>query len=114
MIDDIFCKIINGEKKDSWVMEGDDWIALNDIHPSATVHVLIIPKKHIASLAEITDADGRLLGNLLLAASKIAKKLKLDKGYRLIVNCGVHGGQVVPHLHFHLLGGEHLGVKIIH
>jgi len=114
MIDDIFCKIINGDKKEGFVADEDEWIAINDLHPSAPIHVLIIPKKHIASLDELEESDERLMGKLIIGAHKIAKKLGLDgKGYRLIANCGEHGGQMVPHLHIHLIGGRKLGSKII-
>lgn len=114
MIDDVFCKIISGEIKDSVVMEGEDWIAINDIHPATPVHVLIVPKRHITSLVEIKNSDEQLLGRLILAANKVAEKFGLfEKGYRLIVNCGEHGGQLVPHLHIHLLGGKRLGAKIV-
>jgi histidine triad (HIT) family protein len=113
MIDDIFCKIINKEAHADVVMEKEDWIALKDIHPQAPVHVLIVPKKHIQDLSEATDTDAKLLGELLLAAEKIATQLKLKKGYRIIINKGEHGGQLVPHFHLHLLGGTKLGKKII-
>ena len=111
---DIFCQIINKEINAEIIDEGKDWIAFKDIHPQAPVHVLIVPKKHIFKLDEANEQDKRLLGELVLAAQKVAKKLNIDKsGYRLILNQGEHGGQIVEHLHFHLLGGRHLGSKIV-
>lgn len=113
MITDIFCKILNKELPATKVMEGKDWIAVNDIHPQTPVHVLIIPKKHFVDLASAIDSDADLIGKLMLAANKIGKKLGLKKGFRLIINQGEHAGQLVPHFHIHLLGGKRLGAKII-
>lgn len=94
-------------------MEEEDWVAIQDIHPQAPVHVLIIPKKHLVDLNVAEKEDENLLGKLLLAASQVAKQLKLDKGFRLIINQGQDGGQMVPHLHIHFLGGKVLGPKMI-
>jgi histidine triad (HIT) family protein len=113
MIDDVFCKIIKKELSAEIVMEGKDWLAFKDIHPSAPVHILIVPKKHIGGIEEATEEDAELIGELFLAAKKVAKKMELDKGYRVIINQGEHGGQMVPHLHIHLLGGKRLGTKIV-
>lgn len=114
MIDDIFCKIINKEIPAEIIMEEEDWLAIKDIHPQALVHVLIIPKKHIESMAEVTEAEAEPVGKLFVAANKVAKKLGLERnGFRLIINQGEHGGQLVPHLHLHLLGGKKLGPKIV-
>ena len=111
---DIFCKIINGEIPAEIIAEEEDWLAIKDIHPQAPVHVLIIPKKHIEGMAKVTEADAQLVGKLFVAANKVAKKLDLDQnGFRVIVNQGEHGGQLVPHLHIHLLGGKRLGPKIV-
>ncbi len=113
-MDDIFCKIIAGEIKSDVVMETDEWLAINDIHPQAPVHVLIIPKRHINDLQALEASDAQLMGTLMLAVKQVAQKLNLDyKGYRLIINQGEDGGQLVPHLHMHLLGGKHLGPKIV-
>lgn len=112
MITDVFCKILNKELPAKIIAEGDDWIAIEDIHPQAPVHILIISKKHI-DIPEIDDFDAKMVGNLVIAANKIAKKLKLEKGFRLIINRGEYGGQLIPHFHIHLLGGKHLGAKII-
>lgn len=114
MIDDIFCKIIQGELKEEVILEEEEWLAIKDIHPQAPVHILIIPKKHLASLGEAQEGDSGLLGKLMMAAEKVAKKLGISEdGYRLIVNNGRDGGQLVPHLHLHLLGGKVLGPKMI-
>jgi len=102
---DIFCKIISGEIPSDKVAEDTDWIAINDIHPKAPVHVLVIPKKHI----ELETVDTELAGKLLIAAREVAQKLNIAKaGFRVIINHGDHGGQEVPHLHLHVLGGKKL------
>ncbi|MDH5720526.1 MAG: histidine triad nucleotide-binding protein [Spirochaetia bacterium] len=104
----IFCKIASKEIEAEIVHEGDGWIAFKDLNPIAPVHVLIVPKEHIVSI-EKTD-NTALLGKLLTAAAKTAHKLKLsENGYRVVNNIGVYGGQTVPHLHFHLLGGRQMG-----
>lgn len=95
-------------------MEEEDWLAIQDIHPQAPIHVLIIPKKHIEGMVSVTDSEAELVGKLFVAANKVAKKLGLEQnGFRLIINQGEHGGQLVPHLHLHLLGGKKLGPKIV-
>jgi histidine triad (HIT) family protein len=110
----IFCKIINGDIPSSIVYEDDNVFAFNDIHPAAPVHVLIIPKVHIASLREINADNAEVLVHIHNAANKIAEKLGIaDKGFRLISNCGPDAGQTVFHLHYHLIGGTNLGPKII-
>lgn len=114
-MEDVFCKIVNKELGADVIMETNDWMAINDIHPQAPVHVLIMPKKHIPDIAEVEDSDAELIGKLILAANEVAKKIGLkEKGFRLIINQGEHGGQLVPHLHIHLLGGRRLGAKIVH
>jgi histidine triad (HIT) family protein len=114
MISDVFCKIIKKELTAKIVAEGKEWLAIKDINPQAPVHVLLIPKKHIATTAELTEKDDGLIGKLIRVAHQIAKKYGFsEKGYRLITNCGRHGGQLVPHLHIHLLGGKPLGTKIV-
>ena len=111
---DIFCKIINGEIKADFVDQGEDWIAINDIHPVTPIHVLVIPKKH-GSLQDYEEKDSEMLGKLIIAANKIAKKIGVDKtGYRLIINYGEDSqAHVLDHLHIHLLAGKKLGSKII-
>jgi len=105
MADCLFCKIIKGQIKTDFVYQDKDIVAFKDIHPKAPVHILIIPKKHIDKLQDVRDNDRELLGTILLTIKKIAEKLKIDKGYKIIVNCGSQGGQEIFHLHFHLLGG---------
>lgn len=113
MKDCIFCKIINKEINSNIVYEDDEIIAFNDIHPIAPVHILVIPKKHINSLIDLEDEDEKLIGKIYIVINKIAEDLNIDsKGFRVIVNCGEDGGQEVKHLHFHLIGGKKLGIKI--
>ena len=113
MNDCIFCKIINNEIPSSIVYEDDEIIAFKDVNPVAPVHILVIPKKHIESLLELEQEDERVIGKIYTVINKIAKQEKIDeKGFRVIVNCGEDGGQEVKHLHFHLLGGKKLGIKI--
>lgn len=104
MSDCIFCKIANGEIPSNKVYEDEQIICFHDADPQAPVHVLIIPKKHIPSLDEVTEEDKELLGDLMLKVQDLAKDLGLDNGYRLVNNCGEDGFQTVKHLHFHLLG----------
>jgi len=104
--DNIFQKIIDKEIPAKIAYEDDLCLAFHDINPQAPVHVLIIPRKVIATHAELTDADRDLLGHLHLVAVKLAKQLGLDDGYRIVVNCLDRGGQTVPHLHMHLMGGR--------
>ena len=113
-MEDVFCKIIKKEIPADIVLEEENWIAIKDIHPVAPVHVLIIPKKHIGGILEMREAEVELLGQLFLAVNKVAEKMGLSKkGFRLVINNGEHGGQIVPHLHVHMLGGVNLGPKII-
>lgn len=104
MSDCIFCKIANGEIPSNTVYEDDQLICFHDADPQAPVHVLIIPKKHIPSLDEVTEEDKELLGTIMLKVKDLAKDLGLENGYRLVSNCGEDGFQTVQHLHFHLLG----------
>lgn len=113
MITDVFCKIIKGELPSEPVYRDDEVIVLKDIKPNAPVHLLVMPIKHFESLDEATQEDGLLLGKMLLIANKVAREANLDKGYRLVINKGEHGGQLVPHLHIHVLGGKHLGAKLV-
>ncbi len=112
-MDCIFCKIINKEIPDSIVMEGENWVAVNDINPAAPVHVLVMPKKHV-ELLEDAASDKELLGELMLAVDKVAHETGVaEKGYRVIINQKEEGGQIVPHLHIHVLGGKKLPRGII-
>ncbi len=106
----IFEKIISREIPARIVEETEDWIAFHDVNPQAPVHVLVIPKRVITRVGEAAAGDGPLLGKLLLGAQEVAKKLGiLESGFRLVINHGKDGGETVPHLHVHVLGGRHLG-----
>ncbi|SEN09144.1 histidine triad nucleotide-binding protein [Paenibacillus sp. OV219] len=108
-MDCIFCKIIEGSIPSKKVFENEHVVAFHDIQPAAPVHILLIPKKHIATMNDVTDADDALMAELLRAARHVARELGVaESGYRLVNNCNSDGGQIVYHLHFHLLGGEKL------
>lgn len=110
MADCIFCKIINKDIPARIIYEDEDILAFDDINPVAPVHVLLIPKKHISDLSMLQPQDAELIGKLHLVAVKLAEDLGVaGEGYRIINNCKEHGGQVVFHLHFHLVGGRKLG-----
>jgi histidine triad (HIT) family protein len=105
----IFCKIVEKAIPAALVYEDDLVVAFDDINPQALIHTLVIPRKHVASVAELQDSDVGLLGHLMLAGNKIAKLKRIaDTGYRFVVNTGAHGGQTVFHLHLHVLGGRHM------
>jgi histidine triad (HIT) family protein len=104
----IFAKIINKEIPANIIHEDEHCLAFHDINPQAPVHVLIIPRKVIRTHDDITAADQAVLGHLHLVAQVLARKLNLDEGYRLVLNCKERAGQTVPHLHMHLLGGRDL------
>lgn len=104
----IFKRIIDREIPAKIVYEDDRCLAFEDVNPQAPVHLLIIPKKEIPSLADLSEGDAALAGHLLLVVQKLAAQRKLDDGYRVVVNCGPNGGQTVAHLHCHLLGGRSL------
>ena len=105
----IFCKIVARTIPAALVYEDDVVVAFDDINPQAPTHTLVIPRKHVASIAELQDSDVGLLGRLMLAGNKIAKQKGIaDAGYRIVINTGAHGGQSVFHLHLHILGGRHL------
>ncbi len=110
----LFCKIINGEIPSQKVYEDDEILAFKDINPAAPIHILIIPKKHITSIAHIEKEDEPLIGRMHTVLNKIAEEQGVkEHGYRIIINCGKDGGQEVMHLHFHLLAGKQLGEKIV-
>lgn len=102
----IFAKIIAKQIPADIVYEDDVCLAFRDIQPQAPSHLLVIPRKPIASLADLTPEDEAIVGRCVIVASQVARQEGLDSGYRLVVNCGDDGGQEVPHLHFHLLGGR--------
>jgi len=105
-MDCLFCAIIDGSIPSTRVYEDEQCIAFADIHPHASTHVLVVPRKHIASLAEASEDDSPLLGHLLWVAAEIARDKGLSRGYRTVINTGDDGGQTVAHLHLHLLGGR--------
>jgi len=113
MEDCLFCKIIKKEIPATIVYEDEDILAFEDIKPIAPVHTLIIPKKHITSLKDINEENSAIISKIYLVINKIAEQKGIkDRGYRVVVNCGEEGGQVVQHLHFHLLGGKKLCAKM--
>jgi histidine triad (HIT) family protein len=109
MNDCIFCKIVAGAIPAKKVLDAADVLAFHDLNPQAPTHVLVIPRRHLASLNEATDEDRALLGGLLVAASRLAVELGIGAGYRVVTNCGRAAGQSVFHLHLHLLGGRAMG-----
>ena len=109
----IFCKIVNGEIPSNKVYEDEKYLAFNDINPKAPVHILIIPKQHIAYLADLDDTTKHIMGDMTLIANKIAKKLGIDKtGYSILINNGPDSGQEVFHIHMHLLGGKKMAFTV--
>ena len=105
----LFCRIVSGEIRASVVAENEWAVAFRDISPQAPTHVLVIPKKHIGSLAEAASEDAVLLGRLLLMAKAVAREAGLASGYRVVFNNGAAAGQSVFHIHAHVLGGRHMG-----
>jgi histidine triad (HIT) family protein len=106
MTDNIFLKILEKKIPARIIHEDEHCVAFHDVNPQAPVHVLIIPRKVIATHADITPEDRELLGHLHLVAAGLAEKLGIADGYRLVINCKERAGQTVPHLHLHLLGGR--------
>lgn len=104
----VFQKIIDREIPADVLHEDDQCIAIRDVNPQAPAHLLVIPKKLVVRIGEAEEEDGPLLGHLLLVASKVAKQEQLDDGFRLVINNGPAGGESVPHLHIHVLGGRQL------
>ena len=112
-MDCIFCQIVAGKLPSEILYQDEEVIAFRDIHPLAPTHVLIIPKRHIPSLAQLTDAEIPLIGHMAKVANQLAKEEGVaENGYRLVISSGEQGGQVVPHLHMHLLGGRRLSDKL--
>ncbi len=105
-MDCLFCKIVSGEIPAKKVYEDELSLAFFDVDPKAPVHLLVIPKQHITSLAHASAAEKTLLGHLTLVATEMAAEQNLSKGYRIVVNTGEDGGQTVDHLHLHVLGGR--------
>ena len=105
MADCVFCKIIEGEIPSKRVYEDEHVLAFHDLNPQAPVHILVVPKEHVVSAADITSGNSQLAAYCFEAIAKIAASEKLDYGFRVITNSGFDGGQTVFHLHFHLMGG---------
>jgi histidine triad (HIT) family protein len=109
----IFCQIASGKIPSDTVYQDEEVIVFRDINPQAPVHLVIIPRRHIPSLAHLSEADSALIGRMVAIANQLAKGEGLSqKGYRLAINCGEEGGQAVPHLHLHLLGGRRLSGRL--
>ncbi|KRT55169.1 histidine triad nucleotide-binding protein [endosymbiont of Ridgeia piscesae] len=105
----LFCKMAKGEIKPDTVYEDDEILAFRDINPQAPLHILVIPKRHIATLNDLTPADAELVGKLVLTAQQIAEQEGFsEQGYRTLFNCNADGGQEVFHIHLHLLGGRRM------
>ncbi len=108
-MDCIFCQIVAGKVPSDILYQDGEVIAFRDINPQAPTHLLIIPKKHISSLAHLSEAESPLIAHMVNIANRLAKDEGIsERGYRLVVSCGEEGGQLVPHLHMHLLGGRRL------
>ena len=108
-MDCIFCQIVGGKVPSEIIYQDEEVTAFRDIEPQAPIHLLIIPKRHIPSLAHLSEAEAPLMGHIVSVANQLAKGEGIsESGYRLVINCGKEGGQLVPHLHMHLLGGRRL------
>jgi len=108
-MDCIFCKIVAGEIPSDTLYKDEEIIAFRDINPMAPTHLLVIPRKHIASLADMAEVESSLVADMVKVANQLAKSEGItESGYRVVINCGQQGGQLVPHLHMHLLGGRQL------
>ena len=112
-MDCIFCRIVAGELPSDTLYQDDELMAFRDINPLAPTHMLIIPKRHIASLADMSDDETSIIGRMAAVANHLARQEGIaEKGYRLVLSSGEEGGQVVPHLHMHLLGGRRLSDRL--
>ncbi len=113
MEDCIFCQIANGKISTNFVYEDDDLVVINDLHPVAPVHLLIIPKRHIPTLSDITENDQLLLGKIMLVAKKMADKTGIsEKGFKAVFNVKQWGGQSIYHIHLHVVGGAPLHIHV--
>ncbi|MDD4923563.1 MAG: histidine triad nucleotide-binding protein [Dehalococcoidales bacterium] len=109
MEDCIFCKIIEGKIPGDFVFKDDEIVAFKDIHPLTPTHLLVVPIKHIGALTDLATTDNTLMGNMIAVANKVARDERIaDSGYRLVINSGKHAGQLVAHLHIHVLGGRQM------
>ena len=112
-MDCLFCKIVNGEVPSTKVYEDETVYAFKDINPVAPVHVLIIPKQHLSSINDVNAENSAVIAHIYEVAAKLAKEFGIsENGYRMVSNCGADAGQTVFHLHFHLLGGKKLNIKM--
>lgn len=111
-MDCLFCKIVAGDIPSTKVYEDETVLAFRDIAPMAPTHILVIPKVHIGSVAEVTGENSAVVAHIFEVIAKIAKEEGLTKGYRVVSNCGEHAGQTVKHLHFHILGGKQLSLEM--
>lgn len=111
-MDCLFCKIAAGEIPSQKVYEDEEILAFRDIAPMAPVHILVIPKAHIGSVDEVTVENSAVVAHIFQVIPQIAKAENLEKGYRVVSNCGEHAGQSVHHLHFHILGGRQLSLEM--
>jgi histidine triad (HIT) family protein len=110
LADCLFCNMATGKMQVDKLYEDDLVFSIRDIHPRAPIHVMVIPKEHVATALDLTDNHATMLGRLFAAAGKVARQEGLDeRGYRLALNVGDHAGMTIPHLHLHMLGGRHLG-----
>lgn len=113
MSDCLFCKIIAGEIPSTKVYEDETVYAFRDINPQTPVHILVVPKTHIESVAAVTNENKALVADCFAAIAKIAKAEGLDSGYRVVSNIGEDGGQTVKHMHFHILGGVKMSDRVV-
>ena len=105
----IFCQIVAGEMPSKIIYQDEEVIAFRDINPQAPIHLIVISKRHIPSLAHLPEAESPLVGHMVNIANQLAKREGIsESGYRLVINCGEQAGQIVPHLHMHLIGGRRL------
>jgi len=108
-MDCIFCQIVSGKIPGDIIYQDEELVAFRDIEPQAPTHVLIVPRKHIPSLAQLADGETPLIGRMTKVANHLARQEGImESGYRLVINCGKDGTQIVPHLHLHLMGGKQL------
>lgn len=109
----IFCQIVAGKVPSEILYRDEEVIAFRDINPQAPIHLVIIPQRHIPSLAHLSEAESPVIGHMVNIANQLAKREGIfESGYRLVINCGEQGGQLVPHLHMHLLGGQRLSDEL--
>lgn len=112
-MDCIFCHIVSGKISSDVVYQDEKVIAFRDINPQSPVHLLVIPREHLTSLADLTDKEAHLMGHMVGVANQLARDEGISgTGYRLVINCGKQGGQLVPHLHLHVMGGRQLSGQL--